>query len=355
MRLNKGQYRWDDVGFLAVYDREAGFTQDAIESINRTGKRLHEVFNMDAGEAAFFARQLEFIKAKTYDVKFPEYPAQRLLPISTEAGPGAESITYRQYTPVGLMKLLASYADDLPYSDTYGKEFTVAVKGFGGAYRYDIQEIRNALQAGVPLTQRKANSARLAYEQKVNKYGFLADGSATYGGLYGLFYNPNVTKMSAPTGGWCDKYGINAGATPDQIIADVNTAINYVQTLTLKVERVDTVLMPVSHLSYIATVPRSAVSDTTILQFLKNNHPGVEFEGINEAAALNPLPSGASGPANILIAYRKDPDAVTMEIPQPFEQLPVQELDLNFKVPTHARYGGVIFYYPLSCLIMEKI
>lgn len=46
---------------------------------------------MDAGESIFFARELEYIKAKTYDIKFPQLKARELLPVEFEANAGAES------------------------------------------------------------------------------------------------------------------------------------------------------------------------------------------------------------------------------------------------------------------------
>jgi hypothetical protein len=302
----------------------------------------------DAGESGFLARSLEYIEAKTYDVLFPEFPATRLLPVSNEAGPGADIITYRQFTPVGQMKLGSTYADDLPYSDAFAKEFHTKVKSFIGAYRYSLQEVRNAIFSGIPLEQRKANAARQAYEQSVNRYAWLADGSASFGGMYGLFYNPSITVGAARNGKWLK------GATPDQIIDDVNACINEVPDLTKGVEFVDTVVMPRLEYAYIATKPRSAVSDTTILQFLKANHPNVSFEQINESANIT-APSGSTQTVNVLCGYRKNADKMKLHIPQPFEMLPVEPKNLYFKIPTHARYAGLIVYYPLSVNLKEGI
>lgn len=310
-------------------------------------KRILET-KMDAGEAAFLARQLEYIEAQTYDILFPEFPAVRLLPVSNEAGPGADLITYRQYTPVGQMKLGTTYSDDLPYSDAFAKEYHTKIKSLIGAFRYSLQEARNAQFAGIPLEQRKANSARQAYEQTVNRFAWLANGGSEFGGVYGLFYNPNITKGAAPTGGWL------GGATPDQIINDVNQLINGVKVRTKQVEFVDTVVMPVAHYSHIATTPRSAVSDTTILEFLQANHKGVSFEPINEAASIT-APSGSGLTVNVMVGYRKSPDKMKLHIPQPFEMLPVEPVNLYYKIPTHARYAGLIIYYPLSVSLMEGI
>jgi hypothetical protein len=306
--------------------------------------------NLDANESIFFARELELIKARSYDIVYPELKATRLIPVSTEAGPGAEAITYQQFDSVGLMKLIADYADDLPRADVKGKEFTSTIKSLGGSYGYNVQEIRNAQMAGKPLQQRKANAVRMANEQAVNRIAWFADGSATYGGLYGFFFNPNTTKSAAPVGAW-----LTGPKTPDQIIGDVNFAINKIPDVTSGVESADTCLISLTEFSYIASTPRSATSDTTILEFLRRVHPGVTFEYLNEAKAVTPNPRTGTASANLLVAFRRSPDKLTLEIPQPFEQFPAQERGLEFVVPAHSRIGGVIMYYPLSVHIIDGI
>jgi hypothetical protein len=307
--------------------------------------------NLDANESIFFARELEMIKSRSYDILYPELKATRLIPVSTEAGSGAESITYQQYDSVGVMKIIADYADDLPRADVKGKEFTSVVRSLGGSYGYSVQEIRAAQMAGKPLQQRKANAVRSANDQQVNRIAWFADGSKTYAGLYGFFYNPNTTKSAAPTGAW-----LTGPKSADLIIADVNFTINKIPDLTLGIEVPDTVLISPLEYSYIATTPRSATSDTTILEFLRRVHPGVTFVQLQEAkaVAINPR-TGAAPAVNLLIAYKSNPDKLTLEIPQPFEQFAAQERNLEFVVPAHSRIGGVIMYYPLSVHIVDGI
>jgi len=304
--------------------------------------------NLDANEALFFSRELEHIKTKTYDIQYPEYIIKSLVPVDTSAGPGAESVTYRQFDRVGQMKVLASYSDDAPRSDVMGQEFTSPVKSLRGAYGYSIQDLRNAMFANRPLKNMKAKAARESYEQAVNDYGWFADGSAAYAGLTGFLYNANTTKSPAPTGTW-------SAATADQIIADVNFAINTPKTITKKTEIIDTCVMPVDQMSHIATTPRSTTSDTTILEFLQRVHKRVTFVDANELSDLSPAPSGATGPTDVMIAYRRDPSRLELQIPQPFEQFAPQERNLAFVVNTHARIGNVIIYRPLSVHVVEGI
>ena len=64
---------------------------------------------------------------------------------------------------------------------------------------------------------------------------------------------------------------------------------------------------------------------------------------------------GLSFTGDIMLAYRRDPNALQLEIPQDYEQFPVEQKNLDFTVPVHERIGGVSIYYPLSLNIKENI
>jgi hypothetical protein len=301
--------------------------------------------HLDAAETAFFNRELESIKSKTYDVKYPELKARRLFPVSFEAGPGAESIVYQQYDQVGMAKIIASYADDLPRADIVGREFTARIKSLGASYGYNVQEIRNARQAGKPLQARKANAAKRAIMQLENRIAYFGDAAT---GLVGFLSNPNVTRTVAAAG--VSTSTTFALKTPDEILSDLNAAANFVVESTNGVEIPDTLLLPLEQFNHINDTPRSAQSDTTILQhFLKNNQYIKTVEWVNE------LDAAGTGGADVMIAYRRDPDALTLEIPQDFEQFPEEARGLEFIVACHQRMGGVLIYYPMSVNIVEGI
>ena len=116
----------------------------------------------DADESAFFARQLEHVYAKTYDVKYPELKARRFIPVSNEANPGSLEVTYRQFDRVGRAKLTAPGAVDVPRVDVLGLEFQRPVRLATAAYGYHLLEVRQAAMAGLPLNQRKANASAVS-------------------------------------------------------------------------------------------------------------------------------------------------------------------------------------------------
>jgi hypothetical protein len=305
--------------------------------------------NLDANETIFFARELESIKAKSYDVVYPQLKARVLIPVSHDAGPGAMSITYYQYDSVGVAKIISSYAKDLPRVDVKGESFTSTIKSIGASYGYNVQEIRAAQMAGKPLEQRRANAAHQAVEQEINRIGFNGD---TEHGLQGLIGHPNITTDTVAAdgagGGGSQTEWVNK--TADQIIRDMNDLANGIVDLTNGVEIPDTLAMPIAQYSYIASTPRSSTSDTTILDFFLKNNPHIK-----EVTWCVELKGAGTSGVDIMIAYKRDPDKLTLEIPQEFEQFPPQESGLEFEVPCHARCGGVIVYYPLSISVGEGI
>lgn len=311
--------------------------------------------NLDANESVFFARELEHIKAQTYDVKYPELKATQLIPVSTEAGPGAESITYTQYDEVGMAKVISNYADDLPRADVKGKQFTSTVKSLGDSFGYNIQEIRASAMANKNLPTRKATAARRAMEQKINTIAWSARSTDNENaGLVGLLYNANVTKGTVTTRNGHTTF---ASKTADEIYLDLCKAVDDILTLTKGTEIPDTLLLPIAQHSIITSTFRSTNSDITILEaFLKARPYITKVEWVAELASVNPVPStGAASNTDVMIVYKRSPDKLTLEIPQPFEQLEVERRGLEYVTPCHARCGGVIVYYPLSVNIVEGI
>lgn len=311
--------------------------------------------NLDANESVFFERELEYIKTQTYDVKTPNMKAMENIPISGEAGPAAESITYRQYDSVGMAKIISNYSDDLPRVDVKAQEFTTPVRSIGEAYGYNVQEIRASAAANKNLPARKAATARKIMDQTTNKIAWNAyptDG--INGGLTGLLYNANVTKGTVTQRG--GDY-VFADKTPDEILADLNKLVDDIMDLTNGVEQPDTVLLPIAQYSQIASEYRSSTSDLTILEaFLKNRPYITKVDWVAEFKNVNPIPSTmVASNTDIMVAFRRQPDALTLEIPQPFEQFEVERRGLEYLVPCHERCGGVIVYYPLSVNIVEGI
>ncbi len=302
---------------------------------------------LDADESIFFGRQLESVKAKSYDVMYPELKARTLIPVSYSAGPGAETIKYEQYDQVGMAKIIASYADDLPRADIKGKEFIASIKSIGASYGYSVQEIRAARYANKPLEQRRANAAKRAIMQKENQIAFMGDAAS---GLQGLLTHANITIYTLPQDGVQNGTTASTAAaakfinkTPDQVLRDLNAFANGIVATTFGVEAPDTLLLPIGTKNYLTSTARSQFSDASILKYFLDNQSFIKnVEWLNELSSL----TGAG--VDSMLAYKRDPDKLTLEIPQDFEQFPAEPRGLEFMIACHERIGGVLVYYPLS-------
>ena len=105
-------------------------------------------FDSNDDASLFFARELDYIKAKTYDKLYPELTAINLFPITSDVDAGAETTTYYSYDKQGMAKIISNYATDLPRTDTKGKPTTIPIKSVGDSYGYSIQEMRASRMAG---------------------------------------------------------------------------------------------------------------------------------------------------------------------------------------------------------------
>lgn len=294
---------------------------------------------LDADLTMFFSRELEYIKAKTYDVQYPELLARRLFPVDSSADPGASTLTYQSYDHLGIAKIIRSYANDLPNVSVVGKEFVRRIYSLGVAYGYSIQDIRAARYAGKPLEQRLANAARRQYMYAENQLAFFGDATTE---IPSFVNNANINSVTIKlNAAGSSKLWINK--TPDEIIEDVSDLVSAIRDVSNGVETPNTMLLPEAQYTLIATTPRSTVSDTTILEFILKSNPF-----ISEVIPVFNLKGTATGGLDCAIVYDRNPDKLTLEIPQDFEQFPVQEKGLMYEVPCHARTAGVILYYPKS-------
>jgi hypothetical protein len=304
-----------------------------------------DVTKLDANESAFFKRQLEFVKSKTFDAKFRPNKAMSIFPVSTEAGAAATEITWRQYTRVGLAKMVADYATDFPLVDIYGEEHTVKPQPIGAGYHYSIEEIRRAQMAGIPLETRRAEAARRAIEDKIDYIAWFGD---TNTGLNGFISYPGISEYTVVSGTsgaktWSTK-------TADEILRDLNGALSYVSEQTNGVEIPDTVLLPLAQFNLIKTKRLGDGSDETVLSYFRKVNPQIKMvEAIVEL--------GGAGDSNTDrgMVFVNDASHLNIELPLAFEQFDADKEGMQYKIPCYAKTAGMIVYYPASVAYFDGI
>lgn len=305
-------------------------------------KQMH--FDGAEDASIFFARELDYIKSKSYDKIYPEFTALNNFPITHEVPEGAETMTYYSYEKTGMAAIISNYATDLPRADVKGSPTTAYVKSIGDSYGYSIQEMRASRMAGKSLDTRKAEAARYAIDRKTNEIAFAGDKEHKLMGM--LSSDNNIPLYTLATveskTSWKDK-------SAAEILADINGMFAYQSRITQDVERADTLAIPPAVFIDISTrqIPNTGY---TVKRFLLENAP--YLKNIITAPELS-AENAATNPYGVDVAmlYTNSADKFSLEIPMAFYQYPLQNRNLEVIVPCEERVAGIVLYYPLSALL----
>lgn len=300
----------------------------------------------DSAEDAsiFFARELDYIKSKSYDKIYPEFTALNHFPITHEVPEGAETVTYYSYEKTGFAEIISNYATDLPRADVKGEPTTAMVKSIGASYGYSVQDMRASRMAGKSLDTRRAEAARYSIERKTNEIAFAGDKKNKLMGMLSTDNDIPLYTLSTVENktSWKEKSAYD-------ILADINGMFAYQAKLTQDVERADTLSLPPDVFIDISTrqIPNTGY---TVKKFLLENAPYLKEiisapELSDQNIATNPYG------ANVAMLYTNSADKFSLEIPLAFYQYSLQNRNLEVIVPCEERVAGIIMYYPLSALI----
>jgi hypothetical protein len=273
------------------------------------------------------ARQLDYVKARVYSRRLPAMSGDLLVPTESDVPEGAETIVTKIFDEIGMAKVIANYADDLPRADVRGREVATPIRSVGDSYGYSQQDLRASAFSGMGLPAMRAEAARRAVEQKSNRIKF--QGDPVYG-LQGILTHPNVPVVVPTTGNWAA-----AGTTGDQIVADAIALIEAIPTQSNGIHAATVVGMDNVRMAAARTKRLTADRTITAGQFLQQLYPNVQWVVAQELGTT-------------VFAAERDATNYRYEQVMPFRQYPPQARNLEFVVPCEARTGGVVVNYPLS-------
>lgn len=295
----------------------------------------------DAKYTSTLAQELEFIKTQTFDIKYPELRARMLIPVDNSVPTWAETWGYDQWDLFGAAAIISNYADDLPLVDVLKERFTHKVQAIGDGYTYSIQDLRRSAATGTAIDGKRSAAARRVIEYKIDKIGAVGEAMA---GIPGVLNHPNVPLVTAVTGTW-------SGATGLQMIADMDFLVNSLIANNKETFFPDTIVMSGILRRIFSSKPMSADNTKTALSvFLENSDYINNIESWYECETTD-----AAGTGPRTLCYKRDPEVLGLVVPQEFEQFPPQAKNLAFKVPCHARVGGVQIQYPLAMAYMDGL
>lgn len=307
---------------------------------------------LDANETMVLAQQLEYLRARTADIERPEFKARLLVPVTSEVDPGADTWAYVQWDRVGMAKIVANYADDIPKVATFAKKFVLNVESMTLGYGWSWLDLQRTARAGVPLRTRLNQGVRDGFESKIEEIGAIGIKET---GTTGLLNSPNVPSITAapPLTGSNPAWG-GPDKTPLEVVDDLLAMEVAIINNTKGVRSPNTLVLPLSKLNYITNksiynVANSSPTDTILSVFLAKSRSvtAVEFWHFADTANTGNTPRACM--------YRRDPSVVHLEIPQEQQELPPQAKNLSLEINSIGRIGGVAWEYPLAGVYMNGI
>jgi hypothetical protein len=314
-----------------------------------------------AGVMGFLQSNLAYVEQQLYQTEYTEPLYKNAFAsgaIDTSAG-WARTVEVYSTDMVGMGKFLSGNALDIPIADIGFKRGVSPIESAGVGYRYTYEELMTAQYAsangsvvpGQALDASRAMVCRTAFEQHVDMVALTGDTDKGYEGLFNNSNVPtaNVINGASATPGWETK-------TADEILFDINDAINDVFAQTKNIDKANTLALPSSAFQLIAGMRLGTVNDTTVLEFIrsKNVYTAMTNSPLEIVPFLH-LETIGAGSTKRMIAYNKNPIKQKMHVPVPLQFLAPQLKGYEYQVPGIYRLGPAEWRYPLSGVYRDGI
>lgn len=302
--------------------------------------------NTDADLGVFLESQLTEIQNKSYDVPHADLKAKELFPVNYSLGDGVDYYQWLSFEGVGLAKLISSYAlKDIPRADAFAKKNQVEVYTGAIGYAYTIDDIKKSIKTGVPLEQKRANTATRANFELQEKVFFYGD---TARNMPGLLNHPNIPRSTAAkvtvdnalTTSWDKK-------NSDQILQDLYDLYNTMIISTNEKEVPNTLLLSLRCYNILSQRSYSDKCPDKLLKLFQDTYKEIKVE------RLSLLSKAGANNSDLAIFYNNSIEKIEFNIPVEVEHYEAQREGLEFVILTRQRIAGCIPFYPMSLIIGE--
>lgn len=298
---------------------------------------LFKAYDSPQAALGFVVSQLAHIEQRVWEAQYPEITYPQNVPVDNSASPWTKTVTYFSTDKVGKTDWINGRAGDVPLVGLNRQKFETEVHMQGVGFDYTLEEINQARQAGINLTDDLGKAARRAYEETCQRIAYVGDAPK---GFSGLLNTASVTAATVANGAassplWTSK-------TPDEILADFNTGLTGIWTTTLMIAMADTVLLPPAKYAYLVNTRLNNLSQMTLLSWIKENNIYTQQTGrpLN-IRALNECTGAGSGGTDRMVFYRNSDEVLKMHIPMSLTFIAPQPEGFRVIVPGMFRLGGV--------------
>lgn len=214
---------------------------------------------------------------------------------------------------------------------------------------YTIIELASAAKAGRPVDQQKYEALKLKHQMDIDEQVYYGDAANGDTGLINNSLVTNVNNVAAGASGqtyWAQK-------SPDEILADVNTAITSTWQASAWAVMPRRIGLPPAQYGYISTTKISNAGNQSILKYVLENNLLAEAGGPKlEIVPIKWLIGagvggtiGTLGTVDRMLVYTKDKQRVRFPTTM-LDRTPVQYDGLWQKSTYYCRIGVVECVYP---------
>jgi hypothetical protein len=323
------------------------FPQARIDEMTKAAREFdHRAFSRndaenlrtDASTTAFVARQLEYLRPGLFEVQYPSLKGKQWVPVNSTMPIGAETYVITIVDRVGEVKHIKDFSKDLSRVELKTSQASMNLFAMGISYAWNINEIRAAMYAGMPLPTKKAMGARDLMARKFDDILLTGDTAQGAKGLFNLTGTETYTIAADGAGGSKTFESKNA----DKIVRDLNGALSQIVVNSKEVHLPNTVIMPNSTYQHLGgTRVGDGTSETVLAYWLRTNP-----YGIRSAEQSLKLETAGAGSTKRIVSYEKSPNVLEMIAPVEFEQFAPETFNTEVQTVVQMRVGGVALYMP---------
>ncbi len=324
------------------------FRSDSV--LNGGGRsRRSDANGMGAVDVAFFANQLQGYDERAFKIIKGDLIAMDLFPVKL-VDRGMATYAYQMYNSTGTAEYNTAKAKNAPLVNTSAALTSTNIATLTVAYEFTVEDMEASQFANSrpnlpnydPITALRDQCLRACMERM--------DATVFHGysdlNLNGFVNNPAITNTKNVAVAW-------EGATPQQILADLQDAYQSSYVSTLNKIKPDTCVMALALFNQIQNQIFNTYSGQTILQVFEGQ-TGIR---VIPAAELNGAFNIVNGVGKDgFFMFKNDPMCIEHVVSIMFEQdAPIRkESGFAYTVPCRARHAGLVIRQPLTCSIRKQ-
>lgn len=299
-------------------------------------RRLDAQFRQNPGLHS--ARQLEQVLTEVERTDYPANNFLELIPMSGEVSPGAESFTIQRIDQSGKPRVHRGKGTDVPAVSLRMAEANYKVKAYVLGVDWDHFEAMSSDFANSNLLAESLLAARDSHLAFLNDQTVYGDKDND---IYGVSSNPFVNKMVIGT-------IFSEGTSGDLMLSALNKIANFPNRISKGTRRPSRLVVSDRIDDIISSTPRGAGTDLSVKEvFLRNNPYIKDIIGVHEFTG-----EGGADNIDIIFAYTAgDKYSARNVVPVQFTQLPMQQANFDYSIPTFLTHGGVVMSKPLSNVV----